>query len=159
GLSSTGAVILFRSEGGGRVDANAPTYIAARTLVEITALAAAADNEIAPEEIEAIHADLQAIEGLSPVERKRLMAQAAALLTGPPKQQGAFQRLAKLGKLDRERVTDAAIGAVLADGRVTASEIKFLERLYKALGLPREELYQALHRGGANHDEPIAIIS
>lgn len=159
GLTPGGNVVLFRAEGGARVDADRADYVTARTIVEIGALAAVADKKVVAAEIESIQADLQSLDGLSKPERRRLLAYTAALLGDPPKQQSAFNRLAKLGELERKRVTQSAIDAVLADGHVTPSEVRFLEHLHKALGLPQDEVYAALHRGAVHVDEPMQILA
>lgn len=158
GLTPKGNIVLFKSDGGARVDADRPDYAAARSLVEIAALAAVADQRVVPEEIAAIQSDLESLPGITRVERTRLLAYTAALLGDPPKQQSAFNRLAKLGEIERRRITLSAISAVLADGRVTPSEVRFLEHLHKALGLPQDDVYAALHRGAVQIDAPTLVM-
>jgi tellurite resistance protein len=157
GLDST--VVMYRSPAGGRVDSEKPDYVLARTLVEVTTLAVVADNDVDVAEFESIQSDLRAIPSLSDAEQRRLLAYAVALLKDPPKQQSAFNRLAKLGERERARVVESAIAAVLADGRVTPTEVKFLERLYKALGLAQDDIYRALHRGSVKFDDVVVVSS
>jgi hypothetical protein len=159
GLSPNGVVVLFQAEGGARVDADAPEYSAARILVEIAALAATSDDHVAPAEIESIQADLRSFEGLTPISRRRLLALMASLLGDAPKLVGAVNRLAKLDQAVRQQVTQAAINAVLADGFVRPAEVRFLERLHKALALPIETLYTTIHQAAVAQDEPQPITA
>jgi hypothetical protein len=155
--AADGQVALFRAKSGAPIDPDRPVHIAARTLVEVSVLATLSDGVVAPAEIKAIGDELEAIAGLNAEERLRLFALALVLLKDPPKQQAAMTRLAKLSGSERKLVTQSAISAVLADGRVTAEEIRFLERLHKAMGLPQEDVYAALHRGGTRSDEPTPV--
>lgn len=149
-------VCVFRSEAGGSVASEAEHYVAARTLTEIAALAATADGVVVPLELEAIQRDLASV-GLSPIEQARLLSHAEAILKNPPKARAAIKRLMALSEERRRRIVQSAISAVLADGHVLPSEVRFLEGLYRALGLPNEDVYAQLHRGSVEFDEPVSV--
>lgn len=154
-----GRVVLFQAPDGAPVDGDRSAYQAARTMVEINALAALADGSVAATERNALEAELAAVPELSDTERMRLMANFAALQNDAPGQRAVLSRLAKLPDQDKRRITQSAVGAVLADGHSTDGEVKFLERLYQALGQPKEEVYLALHRGGVKIDEPVTVAA
>ena len=158
-LTSEGYVLLFKAKDGAPVDGDKEAYVSARTMTDITALAAAADGSIAPSEYEGIKADLRAFPGLTSVERARLMAYSATLLKDIPGQQVAMYRLRKLPEAERGKVIQSAISAVLADGHAGPEEVKFLEKLYKTMGHPAEDVYSALHRGAVVVDEPIVVAA
>jgi tellurite resistance protein len=147
-------LVLFAAAGGGRVDPDRPAYDAARTMIEIAALAALADGVAVPVELECIRRDLASLPDLDNVERTRLMAHAEALLADPPKRKEAVARMVALPLRERRRVTQAAVSAVLADGHVLPAEVRFLEHLHTALGLPQEDVYSALHRGSVEEEQP-----
>ena len=159
GLVVDGKIVLFQAPDGAPVDGDQSPYLAARTMVEINVLAALADGSVDAAERDALETELTAIPELSDAERMRLMAYFAALQNDVPGQRSVLSRLAKLPDQDKRQVTQSAVGAVLADGRSTDGEVKFLERLYHTLGLPKEEVYLALHRGGINIDEPVKIAA
>jgi uncharacterized membrane protein YhaH (DUF805 family) len=138
---------VFRAEQGGAVNANRPEYQAARTMAEIAALAARADDHIVEAEIDSITADLLSFPDISDLDRSRLQAHALALLANPTKLKAAIKRLCELPEEQRQAALTSAVRAVLADQRVTPSEVRFLEGLYKALGLPQDEVYSRLHSG------------
>lgn len=150
-------VVIFPAEGGGRVEHDRPEYAAARTMVEIAALAAVSDGVVVPVELESIRKDLLSLPGLDPLERTRLIAHAEVLLEDPPKRKEAVSRLTSLPETHRRRITQSAVSAVLADGRVLPAEVRFLEGLHSALGLPPENVYSALHRAAVRDDEPVVV--
>lgn len=156
-LAQDGRAILFKAPGGAAVDAERPTYGSARTLIEITALAAASDGDVAASEYEAVKAELRALPDLSTTERMRLLAYAGLVLKDAPRQQAVMNKLAKLPEETRKQVAQSAIAAVLADGHASPGEVRFLEKLYKALGYSKDDVYAALHRGSVVVDEPVVV--
>ena len=76
----------------------------------------------------------------------RLLACGKALAADPPKVRAALKKLADVAPESREALAASAVEAVLADCRVLPDEVRFLEALYAALGLPVSALYTALHR-------------
>jgi tellurite resistance protein len=157
GPAAGGRVLLFKAAGGAPVDAEAGAYKAARTMIEISAMAAHADGAVAEAEFTTIRNELRNTTGLSEVERARLLAHASILLKDGPRQQSALGRLAKLPVAEKRQAAKSAVSAVLADGHASGAEVKFLEKLYKTLGFPTDEVYAALHRGGVEVDEPVAV--
>lgn len=145
-LSLDGPVIVFEAEAGAPIDADAPRYLRARAVIEIAMLAAAADGGVTPLEFEAVLADARSLPDLSAAELARLQAFAWTLRdkaqNGP-----ALKRAATLPLDARQDIARAAIIAVLADGQPTHTEVAFLERLHKTLGLPEAAVHAALHQG------------
>lgn len=156
-LTQDGRAILFKAPGGAAVESDRPTYGSARTLIEITSLAAASDGDVVAAEYEAVKAELRAITDLSTTERMRLLAYAGLVLEDAPRQQVVMNKLAKLPDGVRTQVAKSAISAVLADGHASPGEVRFLEKLYKALGYSKDDLYAALHRGAVVIDEPVVV--
>ncbi|KQQ85680.1 hypothetical protein ASF65_03790 [Aureimonas sp. Leaf324] len=152
-----GDVILFSAPGGGNVDSDRDEYKAMRTMIEVAVLAAAADDSKDFAELAAIEADIAASAGLGAAERARLQAFARHLMSAGTKQGNVLSRLAKMPDLDRKRVARSAMSAVLADGHASPAEIRFLEKLYKTMGLPVDDLYSAIHRGAIEVDAPVSI--
>ncbi len=146
-LSEDLKLCVFPAQRGGAVNANRPEYLAARTMAEIAALAARADDMVVDAEIESITADLISFPEISDLDRSRLRAHALALLANPSKLKAATKRLCELPEMQRQAALTSAVRAVLADQRITPSEVRFLEGLYKALGLPQDEVYSRLHSG------------
>lgn len=157
GLTRAGAVVLFIANEGGAVEGDRAQYNAARTMVEVAVLAAVSDGEVAPGEVIAIERDIEAFAGLRPNEVARLSARVRVLLSDPPKQQATLNRLAKLSSHERSGIAQSALAAILADGKVRPTEVRFLERLHKSLGLPSEAVHALIHRETLTRDEPAVI--
>jgi hypothetical protein len=150
-------IVLFRADSGGPIDPARPAYGAVKTQVEVAVLAAAADGSPSGEEFEAIKRTIAAAEDLSPIERARLLACALTLFKSPPKQDRVMRRLSERTPAERRAIASAAVAMIGADGRIDASEVRFLEKLHKALGLPKENVYSELHRSAVVLDEPVVI--
>ena len=146
-LRANAPVALFAMQGGGPVDHERPAYAAARTMVEIGMLAAASDGEVVDAELDTVERRLRSLPDLAQHEVARLMACGRALAADPPKVRSALKRLAEVAPGQRAALAASAVEAVLADGTVQPDEVKFLEALHAALGLPAAALYASLHRG------------
>ncbi len=156
-LTPDGEMMIYKARHGAPTDPERAEYLAARTMVEVAGLAAVSDGEVVTAEMEVISEDLHSVPALTDDDRVRLMAYALWLFRDPPRQQAALTRLAKLPIAQRKRVTQAAISAVLADGHILPAEVRFLEKLYKALGLPESQVYATLHRGEVQFDAPVVV--
>lgn len=156
-LRRNASLILFEAPGGGAVDPDRPAYLAARGMVAVAMLAAASDGEVADSEIDAIERRLRSMPDLQPHEVTRLLACGRALAADPPKVRAALKKLADVPTASKAALVASAIEAVLADGRVLPDEVRFLEALHAALGLPLNVLYTALHRTGEDHG-PVEVL-
>lgn len=149
---------LFEGEDGCPVEHDRVAYVRARGSVDVAILAAAADGEVVPKELESLKRRLSSIEDLTPGELARLMAHARAIAADPPRIRSALKKLGEVAVDRRAELASEAIESVLADGRVAPEEVRFLEALHTALGLPLTALYSALHRG-AEDEGPVPIIA
>ncbi|SDT88032.1 Tellurite resistance protein TerB [Stappia sp. ES.058] len=154
-----GTVVFFRAANAAAVDQDRAQFHAARTIVEINALAAWADGVVDASELATLQQEISAVPGLGPVERVRLLAYASALLGGTANSRALMKGLAKLDDAGRRRVAQATVAVVLADGHVSHSEVVFIEKLWKTLGFPKEELYGALHSGNVVAEEPVTVMT
>ena len=152
-------VVAFRAAGGAPVAPGQSAFEAARLALEIGVLAAAADGEVTPAELEALVADARKASRLEPHERLRLEAFVRSLVGEPPRIQAALKRAGALPADRRGAIAGAAIVAVLADGRTTAEEVRFLERLHRTLQLSPEAVHAALHQRAAARDEPVPVVA
>ncbi|WP_353699209.1 TerB N-terminal domain-containing protein [Bradyrhizobium sp. INPA03-11B] len=151
-------VFLFSVPGGGHVDPERPAYRTMKAQVEVAVLAAAADGQTSGDEMSRVIAGIRdGKEDLSAIERARLIAFAVTTFNSPPKLSRVMKRLAERSDAEREAIANAALAVVGGSGSVDPDEVRFLERLHKALGLPKERVYSELHRAAPRNDEPVAI--
>ncbi len=150
-------VFIFKATGGGAVDPERSPYRSMKAQVEVAVLAAAADGEASSDELQRVIAGIRAGADLSGVEQARLIAFAVTIFNSPPKQARVMRRLAERSPAERETIANAAVAVIGANESIDPREVKFLERLHKALGLPKERVYSELHRAVPQSDEPVAI--
>lgn len=152
-------VIIFKADGGGKVDPDRSTYRAVKAQVEVAVLAAAADGDASADELKRVIAGVREATDLTPIEQARLIAYAATVFNSPPKQDRVMRKLGERSPEERTIIADAALAIIAGNDSVDPSEVRFLERLHKALGLPKERVYSALHRASPPQgaDEPVAI--
>lgn len=122
-----------------------PTYVAATVTLDLSCAAARADGDASSHEILHLSRQIESWGHLTEAHRKRLKARLRLGLEQPP-------TLASLKKKMEPLVAEAkrAVGLFLAhlcqaDGQVSPEEVKFLERVYKTLGLDSQLVYSDLH--------------
>lgn len=157
-LRTDGRIALFPASLGGAVDPDRGPYAAARRMIEVAMLAAVSDGTVASSEMDAIERRLRSTPELKDDEITRLLACGRALAADPPKVRAALKKLADVALESRAALAASAVEAVLADGRVLPDEVRFLEALHAALGLPASALYSALHRTGEDVG-PVEVVS
>ena len=146
-------VMLFRPQGQRPTGAASSQFVAARSQIEIAVLVATTDGKIGDAEAKTIIARIRSLTGLSDFERARLIAYLAFLVCNPPNQR-IITRFKDRSIEERRIVAEAAVMAAASDGHLHAEEVKLLERTYKTLGLPKEDLYRGLHVLAAHDDHP-----
>lgn len=144
-IERTTPVALFRASGDAPVDPDGGAFQALRHLVEIMVLAAASDGEVSEDEAAAI-GTMIAEHGLPPGDTKRLAAYATSLRHDLPRQKTVLNKIRERPALERATIARTAVTTIMADGIATPREVGFLEQLYKALDLPVEDVYGAIHR-------------
>lgn len=155
--SDEGILVLFAVRGGAPIPQDNAEYDAMRTVVEVSALAAAADGTMTQTELSQLREKINAASSLGAAQRLRLLAYAAALWRDAPKQRRVLRRLSEATELAKETILDVACAVVTADGVPEKEEIRFLENVAKALGKGPNAVYARLHRDQTHHDAPVTI--
>lgn len=147
--------VIFRADNGGPIDPAGSAYQRLKVQVEVAALAAASDGSVETSEIQKIIAKVNSATDVQRIERLRLIAFAVAMFKSPPKLERVMRKISSKHHQDREAIAAAAVSVVASSGKVEAKEVRFVERLHEALGLPKEQAYTALHR--VESDEPVSV--
>ena len=141
-------VVIF--DLGGSVDAlenvSGP-YRAGLMELALASFVAHADGHIAEAERQALGAHVDAIAGLSDVERRRLRANLDWFLSVPPDLGLLRRRVRDLGHEHHATLRAALVSAALADGIIATEEVAGIEKVYKALGIDPGLAYSDLHAG------------
>ena len=69
-----------------------------------------------------------------------------------------MKRLGAVGANEKEAISAAAVSIIGKSENIDPSEVRFLERLNKSLGLSKDKIYTDLHRATVG-DEPVVIAA
>lgn len=150
------AVVLFAQPFmDSAVGSGAEYQIAALTL-QLASAMAQSDGDFNEREVAHLRAEIEGWAHLTPAERRRLQAHLQWLTASPPTLAGMKKKLEPLPATARE--TLAAFMATLAqsDGFVSPDEVKFLEKVYKALGVETKRVFSDVHAIGAG-SAPVSV--
>jgi len=135
GLSADSSFVLFAASDAPPLTAS-PAYETATTLVHLATAVGAADGDVTPEEVRTFLPTIRSTLDLSSAEQTRLEAHAIWLARTPLKMTGLTKRIAGLKIDQRESLAGLLIDVAIADGTVTADEMRAITKIFKLLGLP-----------------------
>lgn len=149
-------VVLFRLPTGvTALEDVSDRYRSVLLAIAMGSFVAHADGSVADTERAALDARIDAAD-LSAAEHARLRANLKWLFAVPPDLPLFRRRLADAPEDARHEFGHLALVMASADGAVDPKEIKAVERLYKAIGLPADGLYSDLHALAAG-SEPVTV--
>lgn len=124
---------------------SAPAYQAAAVTLDLACMALYADGEVSAHELVALTKQIDSWTHLSAAHRKRLKAHLRLGIDQPLTLASVKKKLEPLAMEARRSIARLLAHLTQADGVVTPSEVKFLERAYKSLGLDTQQVYSDLH--------------
>jgi uncharacterized tellurite resistance protein B-like protein len=132
-------------------------YNAASVTLDLASAVAAADGDTSNEEVSLLGQHIDSWNHLSVAHRKRLKAHLRIQIQQPPTLASLKKKLAPLTVEAKRTIASFLAHLAQADGTVSPSEVKLLERVYKALQLDSQLLYSDLH--GAASGASIAPVN
>lgn len=129
---------------------------AASVTLDLASAVASADGDTSNEEVTLLAQHIDSWSHLSVAHRKRLKAHLRIQLQQPPTLASLKKKLDPLTVEAKRTIASFLSHLAQADGTVTPSEVKLLERVYKALQLDSQLLYGDLH--GAASGASIASV-
>lgn len=124
-------------------------YNAASVTLDLASAVASADGDTSHEEVSLLSQHIDSWSHLSVAHQKRLKAHLQIQLQQPPTLASLKKRLDPLPEDARRTIARFLAHLAQADGVVSPSEVKLLERVYKALQLDTQLLYSDLHGAAA----------
>ncbi len=122
-----------------------PAYSAAAVTLDLACVAALADGEASAHELLHISMQVDSWAHLSEAHRKRLKAHLRLGVDQPATLASLKKKLEPLPADAKRSIVRFLAHLTQADGKVTPEEVKFLERVYKMLGIEVQEVYSDLH--------------
>lgn len=122
-----------------------PAYSAAALTLDLACVAALADGEASAHELLHITKQVDSWIHLSEAHRKRLKAHLRLGVDQPATLASLKKKLEPLPADAKRSIVRFLAHLTQADGKVTPEEVKFLERVYKMLGIEAQQVYSDLH--------------
>ncbi len=120
-------------------------YNAASVTLDLASAVASADGDTSNEEVTMLGQHIDSWSHLSVAHRKRLKAHLRIQTQQPPTLASLKKKLDPLTVEAKRAIASFLAHLAQADGTVSTSEVKLLERVYKALQLDSQLLYSDLH--------------
>ncbi len=122
-----------------------PAYTTALLLAQAAMAIAATSDGIQASEVDALIRGIERQFALMPAEHARLQAHVDWLQREPPSLARIEAKARLLPETDRAAFAQVLVDIAAADGNISPSEVRLLERLYKALGLDTTRIHADLH--------------
>lgn len=135
-------------------------YNAASVTLDLASAVASADGDTSHEEVTLLAQHVDSWSHLSVAHRKRLKAHLRIQLQQPPTLASLKKKLDPLAVEAKRAIASFLAHLAQADGTVSPSEVKLLERVYKVLQLDPQLLYSDLHiAASGTRTSPATTIS
>lgn len=133
-----------------------PTYRTELFELALATFVAHADSKIVEAERRALRQKIDAVSGLSELERKRLHANLEWYLEVPPDMSWLRSKLKDAGAEHHLALRAAVVAIAHADSVIQSEEVASIEKIYKALGIDAGLVYADLHAGDVP-DGPVRV--
>jgi tellurite resistance protein len=123
-------------------------YQTAALTLQLASAMAQADGDFHDREVAHLRAEIEGWAHLTPAERRRLQAHLQWLTAAPMSLTALKKKLEPLSTAERETLAAFMATVAQSDGFVSPDEVKFLEKLYKALGVEPQRVFSDIHAAG-----------
>lgn len=138
-------VVLFAVPPGEGTNRSTPSYQAAALTLQLASAVAAADGEFTAEEMSHLRSQVQTWTHLTPSHIRRLLAHLRLLMTTPASLTALKKKLEPLDAAAKETIATFMATVAQSDGTVSPTEVKMLEKVYKALGVEPKKVFSDIH--------------
>ena len=138
-------VILFPLPIGEANHRESPAYQAALLTLQLASAVASADGEFGESEARHLQSQIQAWTHLTPGHQQRLSVHLKLLVATPVSLTSLKKRLDPLPTASKEAIAAFMATVAQADGIVSPTEVKVLEKVYKTLGVDSKKVFSDVH--------------
>lgn len=142
-------IALFAASADDGSQREGAVYQAAAVTLDLACMVALADGDASAQELLTLTRYIDSWSHLSVAHRKRLKAHLRLGIEQPATLAGVKKKFEHLADDARRAIARFLAHLTQADGVVSPSEVKFLERTYRALGLDTKLVYTDLHANDA----------
>lgn len=122
-----------------------PAYQAALLTLQLASAVASVDGEFSEAEVRHLQSQIQARTHLSTSHHQRLLAHLKLLIATPVSLASLKKRLDALPTASKEVIALFMTSVAQADGIASPTEVKMLEKVYKALGIDSKKVFSDIH--------------
>ncbi|WP_460198932.1 tellurite resistance TerB family protein [Xanthomonas campestris] len=138
-------VVLFALLPGQTHQTQSSAYQIALLTLQLASTVAQADGDFSAHEIEHLGREIDAWSHLSPADHKRLRAHLVWLSQAPITLASLKRKLDPLDQTTKETIAASMASLAQSDGTVSPDEMRFLEKVYKTLGVETKRVFSDVH--------------
>lgn len=138
-------VVLFSVPPGEVTSRSTASYQAAALTLQLASAVATADGEFSVKEMSHLREQVQSWTHLTPNHIRRLLAHLRLLMTTPVSLAALKKKLEPLDAAAKESIATFMATVAQSDGEVAPTEVKMLEKVYKALGVEPKKVFSDVH--------------
>jgi len=142
-------VVLFAMLPDQTHQADTDAYPAALLTLQLASTVAQSDGAFSAEELTHLTGEIDAWSHLSAADHRRLRAHLLLLSVAPINLASLKKKLDPLGQSTKEAIAAAMANLAQVDGMVSPEEVRFLERVYKTLGVEPKRVFSDVHAPSA----------
>jgi len=131
-----------------------PAYGLAALSMHLAAMLTESDGEVSQTEINVLNDQIERSPDLNLPEKRRLKIHLQWLVSQPLTTKGMKKKIQSLAVNERLLIGDMLIQVSQADGNISASEIKLMEKIFNLLEIDLNVLYSKIH---SSYAEPVTV--
>ena len=143
--SATDPIVLFAMPASELGEVDSTAFQAAALTLQLASAVAQADGTFNDHEIDHLRSEIESWSHLTPAHRQRLHAHLQWLVASPVSLQSLKKKLEPMELRAKEAIATFMATLAQSDGMVSPAEVKFLEKVYKALGVNPKRVFTDVH--------------
>lgn len=138
-------IVLFAMSASELGEVDSAAFKAAALTLQLASAVAQSDGTFNDHEIDHLRSEIECWSHLTPAHRQRLHAHLQWLVASPVSLQSLKKKLEPMELRAKEAVATFMATLAQSDGMVSPEEVKFLEKVYKALGVNPKRVFTDVH--------------
>lgn len=133
---------------------DAAAYQTAILTLQLASAVAQSDGSFSAQELEHLSLEIDGWSHLSPADHRRLRAHLDLLAASPITLPSLRKKLDPLDSTTKEAIAASMATLAQVDGMVSPEEVRFLEKVYKALGVEPKRVFSDIHAPRLGKTQP-----
>jgi len=142
-------VVLFALPPSEQLSRASGPYLAAALTLQLASAVASADGEFGIKEMGHLRETVLSWKHLTPSHTRRLLAHLRLLMQAPASLTALKKKFELLDLAVKETIAAFMATVAQSDGEVSPTEVKMLEKVYKALGVDSKKVFTDVHAAGS----------